>query len=84
MTRPDRIESIEDIILWITDHDARIDVFWKNQHNWNKGVDLRFEGSEKRVTILEKKVIFVAGIAAAIGSGLGAFLIQFLTSGGST
>lgn len=63
---PDRIETLADAIRWIIDHDARIKVFWKNQHKLNDRV-------EKRMKSLENRVLLWTGAAAAIGSMLGMF-----------
>lgn len=65
--RPEKIETLEDVRLWIADHDGRIDQLWQQQHRIN-------DRTESRVSALERRVIFWAGAAAAAGSILGPLL----------
>lgn len=78
MTRPNRIESIEDIKIWIADHDGRIDAWWVQQHSWNKSMEGNTRSCETRLTALEKKVMYFSGASAAFGSVIGALIANAL------
>lgn len=74
MARPTRLESLDDVRLWIADHDGRIDQLWSSQLKWNDKIDLSFLDVNRRLTSLEKRVIYMAGAAAGVGSVAGAVL----------
>ena len=78
MARPERIETLEDVKIWIADHNGRIDAFWAHQHAWNEGVKKQLVSGERRLTALEKKVMYFSGAAAALGSVVGALLAKAL------
>ena len=63
-------EELSELKQWRSEHDGRINVFWRNQHEWDDDI-------EKRVEALERT------IARALGGGavlllLGNLLIQYL------
>ena len=82
--RTDRIETDDDIKAWIIEHDARIDVYWENQHKFN---DYQRKWNDKmltRVVGVEKKLIWACGFASAIGTlagFLGGNVIKAMTGG---
>jgi len=76
MPRPEKIETVDDIRLWITDHDARIDVWWHDQHEWNKSTEYKMHSLVERLTAVEKRVMWLSGAAAAVGSIIGALLVK--------
>ncbi len=69
--RASKIKTVDDIRLWILEHDTRIDAFWKAQHDLNNKRDLYEQRILQRLGALEKKVIWMAGAAAGAGSLLG-------------
>lgn len=78
MPRPERIESIEDIKIWIADHDGRIDAWWEQQHGWNRVMEADSRNRDTRLTALEKKVMYFSGASAAFGSVIGALIANAL------
>lgn len=68
MVRPTKVEKIEDILAWIQDHDGRIDAWWEAQHRTNERMESRLDGLSRRMTAVEKKIMWITGAAAAIGS----------------
>lgn len=78
MPRVQDIETLDQMILWAVDHDSYIRVWWKAQHEWNPKQEEAVEALRKRVNSLERRVVFVAGGASALGSGLGFLLLKLL------
>lgn len=70
-----QIQTLEDVKLWAVEHDARIDAWWREQFRKNDGV-------ECRMSSVERKVMWLAGAAAAIGAFLGVILAGTLFNGG--
>lgn len=61
-------------VRWQAEHDGRINAWWEAQRAWNMKVDTKLHTLSVKLTALEKKIIFVSGAAAAIGSVLGALI----------
>ena len=80
MTNRPRIENLEDVKLWISAHDGRIDAWWSTQHKWNDKIEAAISGLVSRMTALEKRVMLISGASAAFGSILGAIAGVFLKS----
>lgn len=78
MPKVQDIHTLDEIIVWAVDHDSYISVWWKSQHEWNPKQEKKMELMAARITALEKRLVFVAGGASAIGSGLGLLLLRFL------
>ena len=72
--RPTRVQSLEDVIVWVIDHDSRIDVWWEQQHVWNARMEQKMDRISLRLTALEKRVMWLSGAAAAIGALIGNLL----------
>lgn len=65
-------ETVERHSLYIAGHEGKINAYWEAQHTWNAGVDKNFTDIFKRLTALEKRIAWVAGLSAGIGAALGA------------
>lgn len=76
MPRVQDIETLDQMILWAVDHDSYIRVWWKAQHEWNPKQEEAMEALRQRVNSLERRVVFVAGGASALGSGIGFLLLR--------
>jgi len=63
--------TLEEIRLWIANHDGRIDAWWHQQHEWNRDIEDRFQKVTERLSALERKVMYMAGLAAAGGAIVG-------------
>ncbi len=67
--------DLQAVLLWIAEHDGRIDAWWEQQKDWNrsfeKEVRSKQQGFELRLSAVEKRMIYVAGIASGFGSILG-------------
>jgi len=74
MARPERIETLEDVVHWIYDHDGRIDAWWEAQHKWNGKAEKEMRSIADRLSSVEKRVASFAGIAATLGALLGSWL----------
>ena len=65
-------KDLDDVKLWIADHDARIDAWWQEQKTWNvkfeKEVRATQHGFDIRLSAVEKRMIYVAGFGAGVGS----------------
>lgn len=57
---------------------GRIDAYWEAQFRWNEAREGEIHNLEKRISALEKRVMWFAGVAAAVGSSLGHVLIRAL------
>ena len=64
--------DVQGITVWIAEHDGRIDAWWDEQKRWNlafeKEVRTQHHGFELRLSAVEKRMIYVAGFGAGIGS----------------
>ncbi len=76
--RPTKIETLEDVKIWIADHDGRIDQLWSDQHRWNEKAEHKIGQLDNRVNSLERRVMWFSGAAAAIGAFAGVFLQNIL------
>ena len=92
MTRPDRIDDLDDVKTWIADHDGRIDAFWDAQHSWNdkqevlyRDSQLRTEGRleevQRRMSAIERKVMLLAGAGSVAGALVGSLVPLLFKSG---
>ncbi len=57
---------------WQAEHDGRINAWWEAQHGYNAKNDAMISEYQRRLTGLERKVIFFSGAASAIGAIAGA------------
>ena len=71
MVRPERIHSLEDVKMWIAEHDGRIDAWWDAQHRLNSDNAGKFTNLERRITAVEKKVFLISGAASGAGALIG-------------
>ncbi len=69
-----RIESIEDIRVWIADHGGRSSELWRQQEAAHAKMERRMQDTEHRLSTLEKRMMWVSGVAAGFGGLLGALL----------
>ena len=80
MPRVRDIKTLEQLILWAVDHESYINVWWEAQHELNPKQEKAMEMLTHRITALERRLVFVAGGASALGSGLGLILLRFLSN----
>lgn len=66
-------KSLEEVSLWIAEHDGRIEAWWEAQHKWNAVVEGEIASLQQTVHNLEKRVAYFAGGGAVVGAFLGAF-----------
>ena len=78
----EKLEDLSDVIHWIIEHDARIDVFWDNQHKLNDRNSERFGEIFVRLSSIEKKLYLITGLGSLIGGGGGAFIATLFSSPG--
>ena len=76
--RPERLEDLDDVKMWIADHDGRNDAYWTAQHVWNSTKDKEISALGNRVSAIEKRVMWVAGIFSALGAGGGVGIFSLL------
>ncbi len=79
---PAEINDIDDVKRWIADHDGRINAYWAAQFKYNEKAEKRLDGYAVRLTGVEKKMFWIAGFAAAVGSVGGSLAVNFLGGGG--
>jgi hypothetical protein len=80
MARPEvaDITDIEGAKIWMTDHDARIDVYWEQQHELNNKHLETFQEVFTRVAVVEKRLVWLVTVAAGIGSLAGVILSNLI------
>lgn len=65
-------QDLQAVLLWIAEHDGRIEAWWDQQHRWNLSFEKEVRLSQRelstRLTSVERRMIYVAGIAAGAGS----------------
>ena len=76
-----KIESINDVVVWIAEHDGRNNAYWEAQAQFNIKQEKKIAELDNRLTALEKKVMWVAGVASTVGAGGGATLASILLGG---
>ena len=64
---------MDDVKTWIAEHDGRINAFWDEQHRWNTTTDSRLDNFSKRLSVLERRVMWIVGAGAVAGSLAGQF-----------
>lgn len=79
MIQPENVEKIEDVRVWIADHDGRASVETEANHNWKLQMHNRVDSISKRLRSVETRMIFFAGAAASVGSFSGYFIAYFLS-----
>lgn len=70
--------AINKINLWISEHDGRTNAWWDAQHSWNNKQEEKMEVVHGRITALERRVMFVSGIASGVGAVAGTLLSLFI------
>lgn len=77
--------AVQALKLWEVEHDARINAKWERQEEENDEVvdkmaviHDRISATNKRVSSIEKKIIWFCGIAAGVGAVIGTSLPQLL------
>lgn len=78
MARPERVDSLEDVKVWIADHDGTTMAWWQAQREWNQRVDRKIADLNVRLTAAERRLIYVAGAASALGGSVGAAILRVL------
>lgn len=73
----ERPETLDDVRLWIAEHDGRINAWWRTQKDWNARTDDRLADCARRITVVERRIIYFAGFSAGIGALLGGVLPHF-------
>jgi len=58
----------------MAEHDGRVNAWWEAQRQWNASMEHDMVEHSRRLTALEKRIIFISGAAAAIGSLVGALM----------
>jgi len=71
------VSSLEDIKVWIAEHDGRTNAYWEAQHKWDSEMASCMKELKDRLTAVEKKVFFISGMASAIGAIAGTLLTTF-------
>ena len=73
-----KVETIDDVKAWIAEHDGRIDAWWYSQHKLNEKMEDRMDCYSRRLHIVEKRMMFWAGAAGAIGAFLGGLIPRLM------
>jgi hypothetical protein len=64
-------ERIEGGETWRAEHDGRINAYWEQQFRLNAKLEAMMTSFDKRLTAVERRVFWVSGFAAGIGSLIG-------------
>jgi hypothetical protein len=73
-----RLTDLEDVKQWIAAHDARCETLWAHQRAYNVRVENLVTKIGLRVSALELKVMFWAGVAACGGGIIGTFITKLI------
>jgi hypothetical protein len=79
MARPEKLESLSDVIRWIVDHDARIDVYWEQQHALNIVLQEQLAKLGTSVIAINNKLYWFCGVASVAGGMIGHFVTSNLS-----
>lgn len=72
------IKDVEDVKLWIAEHDGRINAYWDQQRQFNAEVQDDMRNVFSRLNAVERRAAWMAGVGAGAGALLGT-LLAFLT-----
>jgi hypothetical protein len=61
------ITNLESARMWALEHDTIIQGWWEAQHEWNARIDNKLKIIANRMTSVERRNIFLAGMASALG-----------------
>ncbi len=59
---------------WIIDHEAKINVMWQHQREWNVKTEKKQDDNVKRISRLESKIALYGSLAG----GLAGLVLQFV------
>ena len=71
MTKPVKVDTLEDCRMWIAEHHGRTEAWWVQQRALNVKTEASLEQLTLRISSIEKRMMWIAGFAAAVGSLLG-------------
>ncbi len=74
--RISKVTDLEGMKLWAAEHDGRIDEKWAKQEAQNERCLREFDVMIRRMTAIEKKVMWISGVFAGVGSLLGTLLTR--------
>ena len=69
-----RISPLADVMLWIAAHDGRVEEQWKRQEQVDERTARKIEDFAHRLNGLERKIMWITGVASGFGALLGAIL----------
>lgn len=79
------VESLDDVkselqrqALWMAEHDGRINAYWEAQHKLNDVVAKKFHTFGLRLDALERRVLYMAGGASALGAVAGVLIARLI------
>jgi len=64
--------------LWIAAHDAKINALWDGQKEWNARHERSMLEVFRRLTAVEKRVVFIAGGMSLAGAIIGTLVSHLL------
>jgi len=67
-TIEERITSLE---LYRASHEGKITAWWESQFSWNSKKEREDHTRDTRLTAVEKRVVWLAGLAAGVGAYVG-------------
>lgn len=59
---------------WASEHDGRVNAYWEAQHSRNDTDDVWKITIVARVSAIERRIMWIAGVASAIGALGGSLL----------
>jgi len=78
MSFPSNLETLEDAIRWVYNHDGKVNELWRQQHETNVKVESKLTAFSIRLGAVEQRIMWVTGVAATFGSIVGAFAVKLL------
>ena len=73
------LKDLDDVKLWIAEHDGRIEERWEQQWRENRHTKDTLDRHDAALQSLEKRIAWFAGMAAALGS-IGGTMISWILS----
>lgn len=68
------MRTLEDLCDWANSHKTSCGIRWQHQSDSNKALQEQLDTVKARLTAVERKLLVVTSIAAAVGSTLGSLL----------
>ncbi len=66
----------KDLQAYKNSHEGQIQAWWSAQHEWNAKIEVRNRTADTAISEIQKKLMWITGASAVVGSGLGGLITR--------